>query len=415
MGGSTGRLSLRKRTFISFKNPVYRLYYSGMLGQMAAMNMQMIVGSLLIYRLTESPAILGAMSFANAIPMLSLSLFGGVIADRLQKKYVMLIGQAAFAVVSLGVALALTLGYLSVDRAGSWWILVVSSVFQGSVMGLMMPSRQAIIPEIVSGEQLMNAISLNTMGMNALQLFAPALAGFLVDAFNFEVVYYTMTGLYIIAAVYCAFLPLTSTTITRGVSALDGIREGLNYVRHNTNILLVLLFSLFVVLLAMPYNNLMPIFVDDILKVGASGMGILMSVSGAGAMVGSVALASLPNKKRGVMLIVSSLILGLALVGFSFSNSWPHSLTLMVFIGLGQAGRMALSNTLLQYYVKDEFVGRVMSLFLMQFGLTSFSAFAAGELTEIIGVQWAVGGFAMVLVFLSILALIFVPRLRKLD
>ena len=415
MSDSTKRLSLRKRTFSSFKNPVYRLYYSGMLGQMAAMNMQMVVGSLLIYRLTESPAILGAMSFANAIPMLSLSLFGGVIADRLQKKYVMLIGQAAFAVVSLGVALTLTLGYLSVERTGSWWILVVSSVLQGSIMGLMMPSRQAIIPEIVSGEQLMNAISLNIMGMNALQLFAPALAGFLVDAFNFEAVYYTMTGLYIMAVVFVAFLPLTSTTTTRGISAVDGIKEGLNYVRHNTNILLVLLFSLFVVLLAMPYNNLMPIFADDILKVGASGMGILMSVSGAGAMVGSIALASLPNKKRGVMLIVSSLILGLALVGFSFSNSWPLCLTLMVFVGLGQAARMALSSTLLQYYTKDEFVGRVMSLILMQFGLTSFSAFAAGVLTEAIGVQWAVGGFAMVLVFLSILVLIFVPRLRKLD
>ncbi len=282
-------------------------------------------------------------------------------------------------------------------------------------MGLMMPSRQAIIPEIVSGEQLMNAISLNIMGMNALQLFAPALAGFLVDAFNFEAVYYTMTGLYIIAIVFVAFLPLTSTTITRGISALDSIREGLNYVRHNTNILLVLLFSLFVVLLAMPYNNLMPVFADDILKVGASGMGILMSVSGAGAMVGSVALASLPNKKRGVMLLVSSLILGLALVGFSFSNSWPLSLTLMVFVGLGQAARMTLSNTLLQYYAKDEFVGRVMSLILMQFGLTGFSAFAAGVLTEAIGVQWAVGGFAMVLVFLSILVLTFVSRLRKLD
>ncbi len=120
MSGSTERFSLRKRTFSSFKNPVYRLFYGGMLGQMAAMNMQMIVGSLLIYRLTESPVILGAMSFAHAIPMLSLSLFGGVIADRVQKKYVMLIGQAAFAVVSLGVALTLTLGYLSVERAGSW-------------------------------------------------------------------------------------------------------------------------------------------------------------------------------------------------------------------------------------------------------------------------------------------------------
>jgi MFS family permease len=132
-------------------------------------------------------------------------------------------------------------------------------------------------------------------------------------------------------------------------------------------------------------------------------------------MVGSVTLASLPDKKRGLMLLVSSLILGVALVGFSFSSTWYLSLGLIIFVGLGQTGRMTLSNTLLQYYVKDKYVGRVMSLFVMQWGLMSFSTFAAGVLTEAIGVQWAIGGFAMVLVFLSILALALLPQLRKLD
>jgi len=116
-GGGRGGI---RQTFSSFKNPLYRLYYGGMLGQMIAMNMQGITASLLLYRLTGSAAILGVMSLASAIPMLVLSLFGGVIADRVQKKYVMLIGQAAFAVVSLSVALSLTFGYLSAERAGSW-------------------------------------------------------------------------------------------------------------------------------------------------------------------------------------------------------------------------------------------------------------------------------------------------------
>jgi MFS family permease len=165
----------------------------------------------------------------------------------------------------------------------------------------------------------------------------------------------------------------------------------------------------------MPYILLMPIFADDILKVGATGMGVLLSVSGIGAIAGSLTLASLPNKKRGTMLLVSSLILGLALVGFSLSSSWYLSLALIVFVGLGQTGRMTLGNTLLQYYTEDEYRGRVMSVYLMEFGLMSFGVFAAGLIAEAMGVQWAVGGFAIVLVFLSILALAFVPRLRKLD
>ncbi len=420
MGGDMdmdrGRFSLRNlRTFSSLRNPVYRLYYIGMLGQRASMNMQMITRSLLLYRMTGSAAILGLMSLFQALPMLVLSLFGGVIADRVQKKYVLLIGLASSAVFSLGVALAMTLGYLSVDRSGSWWILAVASLLQGSVMGLMIPSRQAIIPEIVSEEQLMNAISLDALGMNTLRLVAPALSGFLIDAFDFEAVYYVMTGMYLMGVVFIAFMPLTGTIAIHGGNALVDIKEGLKYIRHETTILLLLLFTLFVVVLSMPYITLIPIFAEDILKVGASGMGILISASGVGAVTGSLVLASLPDKKRGVMLLVSGLLLGLALTYFSFSSSWPLSLTLMVFVGVGGTGRMTLGNTLIQYYVDDEHRGRVMSVYMMEFGLTSFGTFAAGLIAEAVGAQWALGGFAMVLVLVSILALAFVPRIRKLD
>lgn len=416
MGGGRGRISLRNlKTFSSLKNPVYRLYYAGMLGLRASINMQLMARSLLIYRLTGSAAILGMMSLAYALPMLFLSLFGGIIADRVQKKYVLLVGLVSSAAVSLGIALALALGYLSVEGGGSWWVLVVASLLQGSIMGLMIPSRQAIVPEIVSQEQLMNAVALDTLGMNTLRLLAPAATGFLIDAFDFKAVYYAMTGMYLMGAVFIAFMPLTSTIARRGGAALADIREGFKYVRHETTILLLLAFTLFAVLLSMPYIYLMAIFTEDILKVGATGLGVLISVSGIGAMTGSLILASLPNKKRGLILLVSSVILGMALAIFSFSSSWPLSLALMVLVGLGQAGRMTMGNTLLQYYVEDSYRARVMSIYIMEFGLTSFGVFAAGLIAEAVGVQWAVGGFAMVLILLTILTLVFVPRLRKLD
>ena len=415
MGRRGGFSLFNRRTFSSLKNPVYRIYFGALFGQMASMNMQMMARSLLIWRLTESAAILGAMSLAHAIPLLLLSLFGGVIADRVQKKYVMLIGQAVSAVVSLGVALALTFGYLGPENPGSWWILAVASVFQGTIMGLMMPSRQAILPEIVGEEQLMNAVSLNTLGMNSLRLFAPAATGFLIDAFDFNAVYFAMTGMYLMAVVFILFLPHTSKITISRTSALTSIKEGLNYIRHQTTIILILLFTLFVVMLSMPYFMLMPIFTDEILGVGATGMGVLMSVSGIGAMAGSLVLASLPNKKRGLMLLVSCLVLGVALIGFAFSTSWPLSLAMIIFVGLGSTGRMTLGNTLIQYYVDNEYRGRVMSIYMMEFGLTSLGTFAAGLMAEAWGVQGVVGGFAMVLVLLSISALFFIPRIRKLD
>lgn len=114
-------------------------------------------------------------------------------------------------------------------------------------------------------------------------------------------------------------------------------------------------------------------------------------------------------------MLAAGLILGLALAGFSFSDSWYLSLGMIIFFGLGQAGGMALANTLIQHYVDDQYRGRVMSILLMQWGLMSFSTFIAGLVAESLGVQWAIGGFALVLIFLSIFALAFVPRIRNLD
>ncbi len=387
-----------------------------MLGQMISMNMQMVARSLLIYTLTGSVLILGTMSFANAIPMLALSLFGGVIADRVQKKYVLLIGQAASALVSLAVALSLASGYLSAENSGSWWVLVATSIAQGTIMGLMMPSRQAIVPEIVHDEEeLMNAISLSAMGMNTLRLFAPAATGFLIATVGFEAVYYVTTGSYLMSVFFISFLPLTSRITLSGGGALADIKEGLRYLRQKVDIMLVLGFGLVMVVLTMPYMLLMPVFALDVLGKGAQGMGILMSASGAGAMIGSFVLASLPNRKRGLMLLSSGVLMGSALAAFSFSSIWPLSLSLVVFVGLGQAGQMTLGNTLIQYYVDDEYRGRVMSIFFMQFGLTSFGAFAAGLLSESVGIQVAIGSFALTLVGLSVLAIIFLPRIRNLD
>jgi len=414
--GRQGGFSLRNlKTFRSFKNRVYLLYFGGMLGQMVGMNMQMMARSYLIYELTGSAAILGAMSLAHAVPMVTLSLFGGVIADRVQKKYVMLIGQAASAVVSAGVGLTLVFGYLSADNAGSWWILAASSVFQGIIMALMMPSRQAILPEIVDSEDLMNAISLSTMGMNSLRIFAPAVAGFLIEGYGYESVYFTTAAMYLVSVVFIGFLPLTSKVSKTAVSAIASMKEGFKYLKGETTILFILAFTLIGTILAMPFQQLLPVFTEDILGVGPSGMGILMSASGVGSILSSLVLASLPNRKRGLMMLCGNIILGAALIIFSFSNSWTLSLVVIAFVGLGQMVQMALGNTLIQYYINPAYLGRVMSIMMMQFGLMSLSTFVAGLLTEVWGIQWAIGGLAIILAFLGVLALIFLRRIRTLE
>lgn len=411
----------RKRTrftiqaFSSLRNPVYRLFFAAGLGQAAAMNMEQITRSLLIYRLTGSAVILGMMSLANAIPQLGLSLFGGVAADRFQKKYVILICQIGQGIVSLGVALALATGFLSSKHPGSWWLLVLVSLFKGSFQGFLMPARQSLIPEIIGREQIMNAVALNSMGQNVLQILAPALAGFLIDAAGFAPIYFISSTLYFLAAIFIAFLPLTGKIISRSSNPLAAIVEGLQYIRRETIILPVLVSTLIIVMLSQPYQMLMPIFTDDILKVGAKGLGMLRSVAGIGAIVGSFTLASLPNKKRGLLLLASGLVLGLALLVFSFSHSWYLSLGIGILIGLGQVGRRTLCNVLLQSYTKSEYLGRVMSVNFMDQGLGSLGTFLDSLVAEAIGAPWALGSFAAMLVFISVLQLLFSPRVRKLD
>jgi len=349
------------------------------------------------------------------LPILFFSVFGGVIADRIHKKYVLTIGLAGSAIISLAVALLLSTGYISADKEGSWWVLALSAVLQGCIMGLMIPSRQAIIPEIVDEEEIMNAVSLDSTGMNVLRLVSPALAGFLIDIFGYGSVYYVMTGMYIFGTICIMFMPLTGKLVSGASNVLQDIKEGFLYIRRESTILLLLIFTLFVVVLSMPYMTLLPVFAEDVLNVGASGMGILVSVSGVGAMITSLILASLPNRKRGVMLLTSGLLLGLALTVFSFSRNWSLSLIIIVFVGMGQAGRMALGNTLVQYYVDPNFRGRVMSIYVMEFGLTSIGGAGAGLLTDAFGPAVGLGGFSIGLVVVSILAFIFLRRIRHLD
>ncbi|MDA0988953.1 MAG: MFS transporter, partial [Chloroflexi bacterium] len=287
MGGGRGApISFRNlRTFSSFKNPVFRLFYGAMIGQMAAMNMQMIARSLLVYELTGSGTALGVMALGNSLPMLFFSLFGGVMADRVQKKYVLWVGQAASAIVSLATALALVFDLMSADRSGSWLILVFAALFQGTIQGLMMPSRQAMIADIVDQESLMNAVALNTFGMNAMRLLAPIPVGFIIYLWGFEAVYFAMTGMYVMAVAFVTLMPKTGTVSLRGRGAVRDIVDGLKYVKHETTLLIILVVTFVVTLLSMPYMMLLPALTEDVLKVDERGFGLLLSMSGVGAML----------------------------------------------------------------------------------------------------------------------------------
>ena len=423
----------RIKAFLSLANPDYRLYFGALLGQMAAMNMQVVARSWYMYELTGSASMLGTVALAGAIPMLSLSLFGGVLADRVKKKNVLVIGQLCSALIALGIALSISLGAIT------WFHLVLASLLQGTVMALMMPSRQALIHELVGEHFLMNAISLNSAAMNLLRLLAPAFAGFFIAIWSIEGVYYMMCGLYLIGFFFASRLPTNETVqpADKG-SPIFELKDGLSYIRHDQIIVNLLILTLFSTILSMPYFFLLPIFAKDVFIIGAKDIswftslpliggffetllessarqGLLISTSGIGALVGSLILASMSNKKRGLILLLSLTLTGLSLVIFSLTGSYLIALLIFLPLGLGQAGRMALSNTLLQSYTDDTYRGRVMSLYMMNWGITFIGVFFIGLLADYIGVRWAVGGSAGLLMIASLYFIIFNPKIRTLD
>ncbi len=436
------RTSWVGRTFESFRVPSYRLYWGGMMGQMGAMNMQMVARSWLVYELTDQYVMLGLVMLANAVPMLFLSLFGGVMADRIQKKTILVYGQSAFALVSLATAVAIIMDVISLERQTGVAFLLGASVVQGVVQGLMMPSRQAIIPELVGGRRLMNAVALNAAGMNINRLLAPGVAGLLIAILGIQTVYITMTVLYVVGVVLVGLLPATGTISLGGRGAWGDLLEGFRYLRGNTLVMALLLLTMFSVMFSMPIMPLMPAFakdiqvvvageyswlvdipvigrfltnVPDLLTESSFRLGLLMSISGIGSLIGSLFIASMSNRNRGIVFLWSILLLGVSLVVYTFTTSFGIALIVIVGVGIVQSARMALSNTLVQDNIDNEHRGRVMSFFMMEFGLSNFAVFGVAILAGSLGLQWAVGGVALLLIPLAAYFFVFTPSVRRLQ
>jgi MFS family permease len=400
----------------SLRNSNFRMFFMSRLFDSLSMNIRQFSLSLLVYYLTGSAAWLGYLTLARAIPLLFFSPVTGALADRLEKKTLIVWASVADVVIAAIIGISLTTGYLSPANHGSWIFLVIMSFFDGISTIFKGPSTDAMVIEIVGEKLITNAIALNMAGQNTLRLLGPVLAGLAIDQWGYEPSFYVMAVLYALSLLFMLFVPYTGKRNTMiGGNVLGDIRDVFVYIKKEPNILYVLIVVLCMVFFSMPYMALMPVF-QDVLHVGATELGVLQFMSGLGSIAGSIFLASMAsNRKRGLLLIIGGLILGVSLVGFSFNTVWSIAIGLMVGIGLGQSARMTLPVALLQTYTKPEYRARVMSFYGLNIGLSSFGSFFAAILVAAIGVQWSVGGMALIMVALSVVALLFIPRLRKLN
>ncbi|PKN83054.1 MAG: hypothetical protein CVU47_00760 [Chloroflexi bacterium HGW-Chloroflexi-9] len=416
-GGGGSRWGL-PRTFDSFRDREFRWFYLSMLGQMASMNMQLVVRGYLAYVLTGSYAALGLVGLMGGLPMLLLAPFGGVLADRIPKKTVLQVGQ--FASMANAGVLA-TISFAGVMRM-EW--LLISALAQGVVMALTMPTRQAMIPDIVGMGRMMNAVSLNMAGMNTMRLFAPAAGGFIVEFFGFGWAFTAMASMFLIAIL--ALMQVTKQVATApgkvgdgpmaiALSSFKDIGEGMRYITRERLMLSILGISFMSSIFGMPYQFLMPGYVADIFDGGGAEVGQLLAISAVGALAGALILATLPSKQRGRMLLGGSLVLGIGLIAFvQTQNFWLAGAFLMI-VGIGSSFRQALSQGLLHSNVENAYRGRVMAVFMMQMSMMQLSTFLVGIIGDRVGIQNAIGGLGVGLVITAIVFTVFVPSIRRLQ
>ena len=369
--------------------------------------MQMIARGYLAYELTSSPFLLGVVNSGFAVPLLGLSLFGGAFADRLERKYIIQAGQGLSAVLAIFIGIAIHFDIVS------WFHLWLASIIQGALFSFVMPARQAIIPQLVGQERLSNAMALNASAMSAMTLAAPALAGWAYAYLGPYNVYYIIAGLAAISFLLSGLIPKSGSGAGRRPAPMIGdIIEGLVYIRRSPLVLVLLLMGLATALLAMPFRFLMPIFVVDVYRLGPEAMGLLVTIMGGGSLVGSLFIASLGRSGRGKLLILGSFISGVTLLLVASIPIYMVAAFLMLPLGLGDAGRRTLNQSLIMEEVEDRYRGRVMSVFMLNFGLMPLGVLPAGTAAEYIGGQAVIGILAVLLLAVTTFILVTQKRLR---
>ena len=404
-------------TYQSLKNRDFLFLWIGMLTLMFGMNMQMLVRSYFVYELENSGMLLGIVNAGSAIPMLTLALVGGVIADRLNKKRIIQAGQLLAGIVSLVVAI------LILSENVTWVHLLIASIVQGAVFAFMMPARQALIPQMVGQKLVSNAVALNAAAMSFSTLAAPTAAGLLYEFIGPGKVYLLITVLNFSSIIFTMLIKNKGYSVTpKNGSASDSNRpsvlisdmlQGLKYVRNNSFILILLAIALSTTILAQPFRFIMPIFIVDIYALKADSMGLLVSVMGLGALMGSIYIASLGNRLRGKVLLISSYFSGFSLLLIAAVPLYLFAALIMLPLGLGDAGRRSVNMALIMEEAEEEYRGRVMSIYMLNWGLMPLGVLPAGLMADWVGGQGSIAVLAVLLILFTVWITFKHPEIRR--
>lgn len=403
--------------FAAFKHYNYRLWFAGQAVSLLGSWMQMVAQGIYIYELTGNSAFLGLVAFASGLPTFVLSLFGGVVADRISKRDLMVITQTTMMI------LAFVLSALAFTGLATPWLIVILAFLLGVANAFDAPARMAFAVEMVGKEDLGNAIAMNSTMFNLGTAIGPAVSGIVYAAFGPGWCFFVngVSYIFIIVALLMMKLPKHVKPVMQS-SSISGIVEGLKYTFAHETIRMLIIGVAVVTIFAFSFMTLIPAWPKNVFNIiddSKSSMvtGFLQSARGVGALLAALTAAALGMAKiKGKMLFWSQLLAPVLLIAFALTRTIPFSLA---FLFLGGYFLMLLyntSNVIIQLHVEDRFRGRVMGIYSLAFmGIMPIGGLLAGGMAQLLSPQLTVLINASICLAIILALHAIAPKLKHLQ
>ena len=389
--------------------PAFAVLMIGTLATNTGFWMYQTAVGFLAYDLTGSASFVGLAGFAGGISQLLLSVPAGVLLDRTDRRKVLRLAQWGVMLTSALFAVLVATGAIQ-----PWSLLVVAAMF-GAVMSFIFPTRTTMVPSLVDRADMANAVALNSATQNATRVVGPAIAGILIAVVGISATFAFAALLQIIALYTTGRLPAHAAgRMSRGVAGRSNLMVGLRTVAESPILTGLVLLSLATNVLVMPYINLMPVFAEDVLDIGSSGLGVLLASVGLGTVTGAlfVARSQAPLAWRGIQIITAAAF-GVFVIAFALTPNLFAALPLLFLGGFASATFLAMNQTALQLRVDDDKRGRVFSIYLLTWGLLPLGQLPTGLIADAAGAPVAVAGAStLALIGIALIAWRF-PSLRS--
>jgi MFS family permease len=388
-------------------NPAFRRLWMSTVSTTLGQWMQSTAIGWLALDLSNRSSFVGLVAFAAGIPFLFVSIPGGLLLDRFDRRKILIICQAVAAMCAVLLSIDVITGFVQA------WHLLLFAFINGSLQAIMNPAQQAIVPSLVSRERLTNGIALMSAGQNMTRVVGPSVAGAIIGFAGTGAAFFCQSIALVVALILLITTRFPEMAARRAVTSLGSVFDSARIVWHRRDLRAIILMMSITILLVFPYLSFLSVFARDVLDIGPEGLGILMASSGAGAVVGSIYVASRKQQPRGRGFIAMGIVYGFNIAAFAIAPNLIVAIVLLIVAGFLGSAYVSSVNAALQHRISDDMRGRVMSIYMLTWGFTPIGSIAIGAIASTFGISATVAGAAILSNLMLVALYVLDPHVRE--